>query len=120
MLALVLAAENIYINYQVTGSAPVGSYWGVFVPAVLIFLVDQRKLAYASVVIYLLLVLYLGYGVLAIYYEALRPGEHTLKGIGFFEGIFLILLLACFAIYVVVRMIRLCLRLLKSTSKGQG
>jgi hypothetical protein len=116
-LALVLAAENIYINYQVIGWASVGSYWPVFVPAVLIFLVGQRKLAYASVVMYLLLVLYIGYLALTIYHETLRPGGHTLKGIGFIEGIVLVLLLAFFVIYVIVGIIRLCFHLLRSAPK---
>jgi hypothetical protein len=120
LLAFVLAAENIYINDQVTGSAPMGSYGGIFVPAVLIFLFGRGKIAYVSLIIYALLLLYIGYLALAIYFEALRPGLPTLKGISFYQGIPLLLLLACFAIYVVAGIIRLCFRLLKSTLKSQG
>jgi hypothetical protein len=119
-LALVLAAENIYINDQVTGSASVGSYWGIFVPAVLICLFGRGKIVYVSLVIYALLVLYIGYLALAIYFEVLQPGLPTLKGIGFYQGIPLLLLLACFGIYVVVEIIRCFLRLLKPAPKNQG
>ena len=116
-LALVLAAEDIYINYRIIGWAPVGSYWPAFIPVVVMFLVGRRYISYLLFVMYSLTALYMGYIALMLYFDAIPRDRHVLKGISFYEGIMLVLSMVCFAVYIIVGIIRWLRRLLKSSPK---
>src|SRR5947209_3490505 len=85
-VALVLVAENIYINYRVIGWIPVTDYWWLFVPAVVMFLIGQRTLCYLLCAMYSLMAVYIGYIALKIYFDVLPPYHHLIKGLGFVHG----------------------------------
>jgi Na+/proline symporter len=117
-LALVLAAENVYFDYKVIGLSLPGSYWPVFVPLVVMFIVGRRNLSYVFLVMYALLIVFLMYQAWLIYDS--KVPQSFLKGIGIIQGILVVLSVVCLSFYAVLGVIRWLSRRLKSVPKPNG
>lgn len=116
-IALVLVGENIYLNNRTIGWTPVGSLWPEFIPAVVMFLIGRRSFSYVLFIMYTLMALYIGFIALRIYLESLSPNIHVMKGVDFFQGIFVVLSLIMFSMYFFVVIIRWAIRRFKPASK---
>lgn len=87
-------------------------------PAVVMFLIGRRALCYLLCAMHSLMAAYIGYIALRIYFDVLPPYHYLMKGLGFVQGIFVVLSLALFAVYLVVGIIRWVIRRLKSALKN--
>jgi hypothetical protein len=109
--ACIVAAQTVYIVGSILGTKVpiVGASWYVFVPPLIMFIINNRRFSYFFLFVHIALIINLSFESWRVY---VGTPIHYLKGLTNSQELVFILSLMCFAAYLIAGSVQFVLRVL--------